>query len=105
MNYLRTNPTLHACFSTCKNPKIYILDEPTASIDVQGRQILLQCFQNLQKRCTLLIISHEIQEYKSIIEPNNSFYFHPLPEFHKLKKQETSNIQKPFLQLSNIKKI
>ncbi|HON44031.1 MAG TPA: ATP-binding cassette domain-containing protein [Planctomycetota bacterium] len=88
-----------------KNPKIYILDEPTASIDVQGRQILLQCFQNLQKKgCTLLIISHEIQEYKSIIEPNNSFYFHPLPEFHKLKKQETSNIQKPLLQLSNITK-
>ena len=57
-------------------PELLILDEPTASIDPKGRKILQDCFHRLLKKgVTLLLISHELQEYEKMIPRNCRLYF------------------------------
>lgn len=87
------------------NPELYIFDEPTASIDIEGRQIILDCFQTLQKQgATLIVISHEVQKYKEIIQEQNIFYFHSLAQNEVVKKQNYIVSQKKLLELKQVYK-
>jgi zinc transport system ATP-binding protein len=44
----------------CAHPHILILDEPTASIDVDGQKQIYQLLQTLNKSITIIVVSHDI---------------------------------------------
>ena len=58
------------------SPRIIIFDEPTASVDKQGREALWHNFSLLRDAgCTILVISHEIFDYQTLIPASLRFYF------------------------------
>ncbi len=44
----------------CANPKILLLDEPTASIDVDGQKQIYELLKVLNKTITIVVVSHDI---------------------------------------------
>lgn len=42
------------------NPKLLLLDEPTANIDVQMEEDLFQLFRQLNQRMTIVVVSHDL---------------------------------------------
>lgn len=60
------------------SPQLLIFDEPTASLDRETRKKLLHFLQNLpgEKDLSIMIISHEIFDYESLILQENRYYFH-----------------------------
>lgn len=44
----------------CANPKILILDEPTASIDVDGQKQIYDLLKTLNDSITIIVVSHDI---------------------------------------------
>ena len=57
-------------------PELLILDEPAASVDAAGRQILRRCFGELTAAGhTLVIVSHETQDYRDLIPAGQRFTF------------------------------
>src|SRR3989339_1010 len=43
------------------NPKLLILDEPTASIDPQAEEEILQILKSLKGNITILMVTHDLQ--------------------------------------------
>lgn len=98
------------------SPQLLIFDEPTASLDRETRKKLLHFLQNLpgEKDLSIIIISHEIFDYESLISPENRYYFHQyaqsedLIEREKIPGQkilETHKIQKNYGQHKILKDI
>ena len=44
----------------CSNPKILLLDEPTASIDVKGQREIYELLKELNKSICIVVVSHDI---------------------------------------------
>lgn len=44
----------------CAHPKILILDEPTASIDIDGQRLIYELLKNLNSYMTIIVVSHDI---------------------------------------------
>ena len=44
----------------CNKPKILILDEPTASIDVEGQKQIYDLLKILNRSITIIVVSHDI---------------------------------------------
>jgi len=44
----------------CANPSILLLDEPTASIDVDGQKQIYDLLKELNKTITIIVVSHDI---------------------------------------------
>jgi len=44
----------------CAHPEILILDEPTASIDIQGQRSIYELLKVLNKSITIIVVSHDI---------------------------------------------
>ena len=44
----------------CSNPDILLLDEPTASIDVNGQKQIYELLKELNKNITVIVVSHDI---------------------------------------------
>ncbi len=44
----------------CAHPKILILDEPTASIDVEGQKQIYELLESLNSYITIIVVSHDI---------------------------------------------
>lgn len=65
----------------CCAPKLLLLDEPTANIDSQMEEALMEILQSLNSRMTILIVSHDIgfvsQFVKSVICVNRQVFVHP----------------------------
>ncbi|XOF34348.1 MAG: metal ABC transporter ATP-binding protein [Candidatus Electrothrix sp. YB6] len=63
---------------------ILILDEPTASLDRESEQHLLALLAELNKKTTILMVTHEIgvssSFFRRIICVNNQVYVHPTSE-------------------------
>jgi ABC-type bacteriocin/lantibiotic exporter with double-glycine peptidase domain len=53
------------CFG--KNNKIIILDEPTSSIDVYTKSLIMKAIRKLSENCTLIIITHD-KELLQLVE-------------------------------------
>jgi len=44
----------------CTHPKILLLDEPTASIDIKGQKEIYQLLKRLNGSMTIVVVSHDI---------------------------------------------
>lgn len=44
----------------CAHPQILILDEPTASIDIEGQRQIYELLQQLNEHITIIVVSHDI---------------------------------------------
>jgi energy-coupling factor transport system ATP-binding protein len=43
------------------NPQILVLDEPTAGLDAQSTQLLMQILHNLQRdQCSVVLVTHDM---------------------------------------------
>ncbi len=66
------------------DPEILVLDEPTASVDAQGRCSLLELLAELNREMTILYVSHDLSivasGVRSVLCVNRSVHFHDRPE-------------------------
>ncbi len=64
----------------CAHPKILLLDEPTASIDVDGQKQIYDLLKVLNKSITIVVVTHDISvvlEYASkVAHINKKLTFH-----------------------------
>ncbi|RXJ96786.1 ABC transporter [Arcobacter sp. AHV-9/2010] len=71
----------------CSNPKIMLLDEPTASIDVQGQQEIYELLKELNKSICIVVVSHDLSillNYaKNVAHINRKLVYHSLDEVQK----------------------
>ena len=44
----------------CAHPQILILDEPTASIDIEGQKLIYELLKTLNSYITIIVVSHDI---------------------------------------------
>jgi len=50
------------------SPKLFLLDEPFAGVDIDNSQVLVECIKNLiKKNITFIIVEHKMQLLKDII--------------------------------------
>lgn len=60
---------LHLALALCHNPKVLILDEPTAGLDVEGRHALHNELRKLKSRgVSILIATHDMSEAESLCD-------------------------------------
>lgn len=60
---------LHLALALVNNPKILVLDEPTAGLDVEGRVILHEKIIELkQKGMTIILSSHDMAEVEKLAD-------------------------------------
>lgn len=68
----------------CCEPELLLLDEPTANVDPEIEEAFYDILKNLNKRMTILIVSHDIgfisQKVKSVICVNRCVVVHPTSE-------------------------
>ncbi|XPV67859.1 MAG: metal ABC transporter ATP-binding protein [Halarcobacter sp.] len=66
----------------CANPKLMLLDEPTASIDVKGQRDIYELLKNLNKSMTIVVVSHDISVLlnyaKNVVHINKNMVYHHL---------------------------
>ncbi|BBD08694.1 metal ABC transporter ATP-binding protein [Desulfovibrio ferrophilus] len=66
------------------DPEILFLDEPTASVDAEGRCALLELLAELNREVTIVYVSHDLSVVASgahsVACVNGSVHFHPRPE-------------------------
>ncbi len=71
----------------CSNPKIMLLDEPTANIDVKGQKEIYDLLVKLNKNITIVVVSHDISVLlnyaKSVAHINKNLVFHKLDNTNK----------------------
>ena len=71
----------------CSNPKIMLLDEPTASIDVQGQQEIYELLRELNKTICIVVVSHDLSillNYaKNVAHVNRDLVYHSLADVQK----------------------
>lgn len=69
------------------NPKILLLDEPTASIDADGQKQIYELLKELNKTRTVIVVSHDLSiilEYASkVAYINKTLSFHDLDSIQK----------------------
>jgi zinc transport system ATP-binding protein len=68
------------------DPAVLLLDEPTASLDVNAKEQLYALLGELNRDKTLLVITHDLSMVphvaKSIATVNRKLHFHPRPEIN-----------------------
>ena len=61
-------------------PEILFLDEPTASVDVEGQSTLYHFFNELNKTVTIVVVSHDVNVLSSYVKSvacvNQKVFFH-----------------------------
>ena len=68
----------------CCEPKLLLLDEPTANVDPRLEEVLLGILEELNKRMTILLVSHDLgfvsQVVRSVICVSRRVAVHPTSE-------------------------
>ena len=66
----------------CAHPKVLILDEPTASIDVEGQKQIYELLKELNSYITIIVVSHDLsfimQYATTVVHVNKTLSFHGL---------------------------
>jgi len=64
----------------CAHPQILILDEPTASIDIEGQKQIYKLLQALNEYITIIVVSHDIsvimQYANKVVHINKKLTYH-----------------------------
>ena len=70
----------------CIDPELLLLDEPTANIDPEVEKNLLEILQDLNKRMTIMMVSHDIGFVSQVVERvicvNRRVVIHPTSEIN-----------------------
>ena len=76
----------------CAHPKILILDEPTASIDVEGQKQIYKLLETLNSYITIIVVSHDIsvimQYANTVVHINKTLSSHDTSSLKKENKTE-----------------
>ncbi|HIP51781.1 MAG TPA: ABC transporter ATP-binding protein [Campylobacterales bacterium] len=76
----------------CAHPQILILDEPTASIDVEGQKQIYELLQELNSYITIIVVSHDIsvimQYANTVVHINKTLSFHDVSNLKKESKTQ-----------------
>ena len=71
----------------CSNPKVMLLDEPTASIDVKGQREIYELLKELNKSICIVVVSHDISVLlnyaKNVAHINKNLVYHTLDNIQK----------------------
>ena len=71
----------------CSNPKVMLLDEPTASIDVKGQREIYELLKELNKYICIVVVSHDISVLlnyaKNVAHINKNLVYHSLENIQK----------------------
>jgi zinc transport system ATP-binding protein len=71
----------------CSSPKIMLLDEPTASIDVKGQREIYELLKELNKSICIVVVSHDISVLlnyaKNVAHINKNLVYHSLSNIQK----------------------
>ncbi|WP_077368632.1 metal ABC transporter ATP-binding protein [Anaerosalibacter sp. Marseille-P3206] len=71
----------------CTEPKLLLLDEPTASLDEQSKNNIYSILRELNKKMTILIVTHDGGFVFSYIDKiaclNQKLFYHGEPELNK----------------------
>ncbi len=66
----------------CSNPKVMLLDEPTASIDVKGQKDIYELLKELNEKIAIVVVSHDISVLlnyaKNVAHINKKLVYHHL---------------------------
>ena len=66
------------------DPEILLLDEPTSNIDIHGTEHFYKLFEDLNRKYTILMVSHDIgfvsNRVKSVICVRQTLQVHPISE-------------------------
>ena len=66
--------------SLCASPKIILLDEPTANIDVKGQREIYELLKELNKSICIVVVSHDISVLlnyaKNVAHINKNLVYH-----------------------------
>ncbi|MBD3795406.1 MAG: ABC transporter ATP-binding protein [Epsilonproteobacteria bacterium] len=69
----------------CNNPKLLILDEPTASIDSMGQKQIYELLKKLNTTISIIVVSHDISVIlsyaSSVAYINRSLVYHQLAQY------------------------
>ena len=92
----------------CAHPKVLLLDEPTASIDVAGQKQIYELLKILNKSITVIVVSHDISVIlgyaNRVAYVNKTLTFHELESSFKPKDEEEHFCEVEMLQLLSQKK-
>ena len=79
----------------CAKPKILILDEPTASIDIEGQKKIYKLLKSLNEYITIIVVTHDMSvvlEYANkIVHINKRLIYHHINQDEKLKLSQTGH--------------
>jgi len=68
----------------CAHPQILILDEPTASIDIDGQKRIYELLKTLNQHITIIVVSHDISvimKYANkVVHVNKRLNYHDMSE-------------------------
>ncbi len=71
----------------CSKPKLMLLDEPTANIDVKGQKDIYNLLQKLNKSICIIVVSHDISVLlnyaKNVAHINKNLVYHKLSHIKK----------------------
>ena len=76
----------------CANPSILLLDEPTASIDVDGQKQIYDLLKELNKSITIVVVSHDISVILSYA--NKVAHINKTLTFHNIEHKSTHHHNK-----------
>ncbi|NWF66466.1 MAG: ABC transporter ATP-binding protein [Campylobacterales bacterium] len=75
----------------CSNPDILLLDEPTSHIDVEGQKQIYELLKELNKKLTIVLISHDISV--TLDYADKVAYINKTLSYHDMSKLSTNSIK------------
>jgi zinc transport system ATP-binding protein len=76
----------------CAHPQILILDEPTASIDIEGQKKIYQLLETLNSYITIIVVSHDIsvimQYANTVVHINKTLSYHDVSNLKRENKTQ-----------------
>ena len=81
----------------CAHPQILILDEPTASIDVQGQKQIYELLETLNAYITIIVVSHDIsvimQYANTVVHINKTLSAHDISDLKSDKSEHFCEVE------------
>ncbi len=80
----------------CANPKIILLDEPTANIDVKGQNEIYELLKKLNEDICIVVVSHDISVLlnyaKNVAHINKNLVYHNIENLNKKIDNENEHM-------------